>query len=165
MTPAQIVFGAALVVILLGLAIVYARKQLRVLKQTAGSAAAQSSEGVYLRRQAWRRLVSCALMAVLAVLLAGAMLYLEGPAQQLADQGPDVAEEPAHRLFVNLYSYYWIGFLLLLLALVVLAGVDFWAVRRFGLRELKRLHEERRAMIARQSALLRQRREGGGDGP
>jgi hypothetical protein len=157
-TPEQIFFGGALVVLLIGLAVFYARKQLTVLRQTAGSVAAHSTEGVYLRRQAWRRLVSSGLMLLLAVLLTGAMLYLEGPAQQLADQGPEVAELPAHRPFIRLWGYYWIVFLLVLLALVVLAGIDFWAIRRFGLGELKRLQEDRRAMIARQTALLRQRR-------
>jgi hypothetical protein len=143
----------------LGLAVYYARQQLDVLKKTAGSAEAHSSEGIYLRRQAWRRLVCSALMVLLAVLLAGALLYLEAPAQRLAEQGPEATETPEQRAFVNFYSYYWIVFLLLLLALVVLAGIDFWAVRRFGLRELKRIQDDRRAMIARQTALLRQRRE------
>ena len=159
MTPTQIVFGSSLVAILLGLAVYYARKQLQVLKQTAGSAEAHSSEGVYLRRQAWRRLVCSALMVLLAVLLAGALLFLEEPAQRLAELGAEAAEAPEHRAFVNFLTYYWIVFLLLLLALVVLAGIDFWAVRRFGLRELKRIQDDRRAMIARQSALLRQKRE------
>ena len=159
MTVPQIVFGSSLVVILLGVPAYYIRKQLQTLRKTAGSAEAHSSEGVYLRRQAWRRLVCSGLMVLLAVLLAGALLYLEGPAQQLADQGADVAEAPENRAFVNFYSYYWIVFLLVLLALVVLAGIDFWAVRRFGLRELKRIQDDRRAMIARQSALLRQKRE------
>ena len=72
-------------------------------------------------------------MVVLALLLA--LLYLEGPAQRLADRGAEAAEAPEQRAFVNFYSYYWIVFLLILLALVVLAGVDFWAVRRFGLRD------------------------------
>lgn len=159
MTPTQIVFGGSLVVTLLGLAAYYARKQIRVLRTTAGSVQAHNSEGVYLRRQAWRRLVCSGLMVLLAVLLTGALLYLEGPAQRLADRGPEAAEAPEQRAFVNFYSYYWIVFLLTLLVLVVLAGIDFWAVRRFGLRELKRLQDERRAMIARQSALLRQQRE------
>jgi H+/gluconate symporter-like permease len=159
LTSTQIVFGSSLVAVLLGLAFYYARQQLQVLRKTAGSAEAHSSEGVYLRRQAWRRLACSALMVLLAVLLAGALIFLEEPAQRLAEQGAEAAEAPEHRAFVNFLAYYWIVFLLLLLALVVLAGIDFWAVRRFGLRELKRIQDDRRAMIARQSALLRQKRE------
>ena len=161
----QIVFGVALVAVLLGLAGFYGWRQVRLLRRLPADPAEAGEEEAWLREQAWRRLVCCALMVVLAVLLSGALLYLEGPAQALADrvdaEGPDVADTPEHRHFVNFYSYYWIAFLLVLLALVVVAGIDVWAVRRFGLRQLRRLQADRRAMIARQSALLRQRREGG----
>ena len=154
----QIVFGSCLVAVLLSLAGYYAWRQLRQLRQTAGSGEAGSEEGIYLRRQAWRRLVCSGLMVVLALLLVGALLFLEAPAQALADRGADAAEQPGERAFVNLYSSYWLAFLLVLMALVVLAGVDFWAIRRYGLRQLRRLHADRRAMIARQWALLRQQR-------
>jgi hypothetical protein len=158
----QILFGVVLVIVLLGLAGFYAWRQVLVLRRVR-AAEAGGEEGIYLRRQAWRRLASSALMVLLAALLVGAFLFLEGPAQQLADrvdaEGPQAAEGPEQKSFVNFYSSYWIAFLLLLLVLVILAGFDLWAVRRFGLRELRRLQEDRRAMIARQSALLRQRRE------
>ena len=154
----QIVFGSCLVAVLLSLAGYYAWRQLRQLRQTAGSGEAGSEEGIYLRRQAWRRLVCSGLMVVLALLLVGALLFLEAPAQALADRGPDAAEQSGERAFVNFYSSYWLAFLLVLMALVVLAGVDFWAIRRYGLRQLRRLHADRRAMIARQWALLRQQR-------
>jgi uncharacterized iron-regulated membrane protein len=157
----QILFGIALVVVLLGVAGFYGWRQVRLLRDLPPEGLGE--EELHLRRRAWRRLISCVLMVVLAVLLAGALLYLEEPAQRLADQvdalGPQAAEMPEHRAFVNFYSYYWIAFLLVLLVLVVLAGFDLWAVRRFGLRQLRRLQEDRRAMIARQSALLRERRD------
>ncbi len=159
----QIVFGVALVVALVGLAGFYAGRQVLLLRRVPADPQAWGEEGVYLRRQAWRRLVCCGVMVLLAILLLGALLFLEAPAQQLADrvdeEGPEAAEGPEQKDFVNLYTYYWIGFLLLLLLLVVLAGFDLWAVRRFGLRQLRRLQDDRRAMIARQSALLRQRRQ------
>jgi len=157
----QIVFGVFLVIVLLGLAGFYAWRQILVLRRV-GAGEAWGEEGIYLRRQAWRRLVGSALMVLLAVLLAGALLFLEGPVQQLADRvdiDPQAAEEPEQKALGNFYGYYWIAFLLLLLGLVVLAGFDLWAVRRFGLREMRRIQNDRRAMIARQSALLRQRRE------
>jgi len=159
----QIVFGVVLVIVLLGLAGFYGWRQLLVLRRVPPDPEAWGEEGVYLRRQARRRLVSCVLMVLLANMLAGALLFLEAPTQQLADrvdaEGPQAVEGAAEREFVNFYSYYWITFLLLLLALVVLAGIDLWAVRRFGMRQLRRLQDDRRAMIARQTALLRQRRE------
>jgi len=158
----QLLFGVVLVIVLLGLAGFYAWQQVHVLRRVrAGESGGE--EGIYLRRQAWRRLVGSALMVLLAVLLAGALLFLEVPAQQLADRvdaaSPQAVEGAEQKAFGNFYGYYWLVFLLLLLGLVLLAGVDLWAVRRFGRRELRRLQDDRRAMIARQSALLRQRRE------
>jgi hypothetical protein len=155
----QIVFGVVLVLLLLGLASFSAWRAVPVLRR-AGEV--QGEEGVFQRRQAWRRLASSVLMLLLAVLLVGALLFLEGPAQQLADrvdaEGPQAAEGPEQKAFGNFYGYYWLVFLLLLLGLVLLAGFDLWAVRRFGRRALRRIQDDRRAMIARQSALLRQRR-------
>jgi len=159
----QIVFGVVLVVALLGLAGFYAWRQVLLLRRVPADPEAWGEEGVYLRRLAWRRLVCSGVMVLLAVLLVGAMLFLEVPAQRLADrvdeEGPEAAEGPEQKDFIRLYGYYWIGFLLLLLFLVVLAGIDLWAVRRFGLRQLRRLQDDRRAMIARQTALMRERRE------
>ncbi len=159
-------FGVALVVGLLGLAAFTAWRQLRVLREGPSGPAVQGEETVHLRRRAWRRLVCGGLMLVLAVLLAGDLLYLEGPAQQLVNrvdaEGGEVVDEPEEKRFSNFYGYYVIAFLLVLLALVLVAGFDLWSVRRFGMRQLRRLQADRRAMIARQSALLRQQRGQGG---
>jgi hypothetical protein len=149
-TWTQIVFGVALVVALLGLAAFTARRQLRVLREGPADPAAGGEEAAHLRRQAWRRLVCGGLMLVLAVLLAGDLLYLEEPAQQLVNrvdaEGREVVDEPEEKQFTNFYVYYVIAFLLVLLALVVVAGYDLWSVRRFGMRQLRRLQADRRAV-------------------
>jgi MFS family permease len=129
-------------------------------------ARAEGEEKKHLRGQAWRRLACGILMALLGVMLAGALLFLEAPAEELgeklANQGP--VTEPEDRGFARFYGWYWVTFLLLMLALVVLAGVDLWAVWRNGLRQLKQLQQERRDMIAHEATHLRQRRLGESNG-
>jgi hypothetical protein len=120
----------------------------------------------YFHRQAWRRLASAGLMTLLAGLLAGS-LFFENYAQQLADdrQAEQAKQEPAplapdERNFIRFYYAYWIVTLLTLLALVTTALFDFWAIRRYGQRHFRQLQADRRAMIERQAAQLRQQRNG-----
>ena len=56
------------------------------------------------------------------------------------------------------YVRYVGGVLILLMVLMFVAAWDVWAIRRYGARHYRRIQDDRRAMIARQSALLRQRR-------
>jgi uncharacterized BrkB/YihY/UPF0761 family membrane protein len=163
MTLSQAISGGLLIVVLLLAAawtLVRQRAALADLARTEGD------EHQYLRRQAWRRLACGLLLAVLGVMLAGAMLFLEAPAEalgeKLANNGP--VTEPEDRGFARLYGWYWVTFLVLMLALVVLAGFDMWSVWRHGLQQWKQLQQERRDMIARETAQLRQRRLGESNG-
>jgi hypothetical protein len=163
----QITFGVVLVVALVALAAFYAVRQVRTLRRlrTADPSAAETG---YRRTQARRRLASSALLLVLAGLLAGALGFLEGPAQRLADrraaQRQETGEEPRataeEQTFFRLYSAYWVVFLLVLLAVVVLAFLDLLSTRRFGREEHRKLREDRRSMIEHHAARLRQERNG-----
>jgi hypothetical protein len=104
-------------------------------------------------------------MLLLAGLLAGALIYLEATAQRLADQreaapeGAPYVWTPAERVFLRFWGGYWIGVLLVLLALMVLTGYDLWSLRRRALHEYRRLQADRRDMIERQMVRLRQERD------
>jgi hypothetical protein len=162
----QIVFGAVLVAVLLFLALFYGWRQVMALRRQRTDEDLSSEDAVYHRRRAWRRLVNSALMLILAGLLAGVLIGLENRAQQLAEERdalPKDQEIPLtteQRQFVNLYSALWIVFLLVLLAVVVLAAVDAWSTRSYALRQFRKLHADRRAMIERQVIRLRQERNG-----
>jgi hypothetical protein len=71
-----------------------------------------------------------------------------------------VPPTPEQEQFVRLYSLYWIVFLLVLLAVVLLAGVDFFAIRSYGQRQLRRIRADRRAMLEGELARLRSQRNG-----
>jgi hypothetical protein len=160
----QIVSGALLIVALLSVSVYYGFRQVRELRGLRRGPGLPAEEALYQRRRAWRRLAGCGLMLLLAGLLAGALVYLEAPAQRLADQGVPSADAftPRERDFVRLYGGYWIAFLLLLMAVVFLAAFDLWSTRRWGLRQHRKLQADRRAMIERQVTRLRQERNGHG---
>ncbi len=145
--------GALLVAVLTVLAGFYAWRQVSMLRRLRGSHDLSDDEAQWRRGQAWRRLFGSALMLALAGLLAWAVLVVGEHAQSLTDT-PD-----AHH-FVQLYTIVWIIFLLLLLALVVLAAVDVWFTRRFSLRQHRKILADRRAMLEREVARLRERRNG-----
>jgi hypothetical protein len=142
----QTVSGALLVAALLALSAFYAWRQVRLLRRLPAAGLAPD-EARWRRRQAWRRLVGCGLMLALAALLSVALLFLEAQAQELADQGRQAEATPEHRHFLYVYGAVWIAILLLLLAVVALAGLDLWSTRRFIVQQYRRLQDERRAAI------------------
>jgi len=163
----QILTGLFLVLVLLALAIGFAWRQLRILRELRQDPYLTEEEIRYERGLARRRLVSCALLFLLALLLLGALAFLEEPAQRLADevrvqrdQGIERQLTPEENLFLRMYSWYWIGFLLILFAVVVLAAFDLWAVRRYGRQEHRRIQADRRAMIEDELGRMRQERNG-----
>jgi hypothetical protein len=139
--PAELVFGAALVAVLLGVGGFYGWRQVRRLRGPDKGAVAFPGEERYFRTQAWRRLVCSGLMVLLAGLLVGSY-FLEDPA--------DV--EAAY-----LFALYWIGVFLVFLAILALAVADWWATRNFTLRQLQQLEDRHQDLIAR-AARLRGRR-------
>jgi uncharacterized membrane protein YjgN (DUF898 family) len=155
------VCGTLLVAVLTVLASFYALRQASMLRRLRGPHGLSDEEARWRRGQTWRRLLGSALMLALAGLLAWAVLVVGERAQSLADQGP-VADTPEAHYFVRLYTAVWIVFLILLLALVILAAVDIWFTRRFSLRQHRKILAERRAMLEREVARLRQGRNGHG---
>lgn len=162
----ELVFGVLLLALLVGLTGFFTWRQVRTLRRLRDAAEMPPEERGYLRGQVWRRLFGSLLMAILAGLFAGA-LFLEGPAQELAEQraaAADTGEEAVwsgeQRDFARFLGGYWIVLLLFLLALLITAAADLLATRRFALRQMHRLQADRRAMIARQAARLRRERNG-----
>jgi hypothetical protein len=165
----QIVFGASLVAVLLGVAGFYSWRQLRLLRRLNLRREQEflaTEEDEFLRRQAWRRLINSGLMLVLAALLTGLLIWFEGPAQELAvtrdafPEGQVPPLNPEQRSFAQVYTGLWIALLLVLLAVVLVAAVDVWSTRRYAVRQYRKLQADRRAMIERQVARLRQERNG-----
>lgn len=165
----EIIFGAVLVLVLFLLAVLYGVRQIAFLRRPGESEAMPLEERTYLLGRARRRLVMSVLLLLLGIMLAGALVSLEVPAGQLANereaqkqQGDETPLNPEQRLLARWFAGYWIVFLLVLMAVVFLAAFDVWATRRYGLRQHRKLMADRRAMIEREVARLRQERNGHG---
>lgn len=163
----QIIFGVALVLVLLSVAILYIVRQIVALRRLSATEEMSLEERAYLHGRARRRLVTSLLLFLLGLMLAGALVYLEAPAQRLAEeqtvkerQGDTTPLAPEKREFAQFYAWFWILFLLILMAVVFLAALDYWATRRYGIHQHRKIIDDRRAMIEREVSRLRQERNG-----
>jgi hypothetical protein len=159
-----------LVLLTVGLAVLFARQQMRTLRGLKTKADEPAEDRAYLRRQAWRRLCGCALLVAIAVMLS--VWYVNGldaaldafgeqrDRQVAAGENQFTPEQEAARRF---YVYYVSGMLLLLLGLLVLTGFDILAIRRYAARHSRQIRDDRRAMLERELAALRRERRQRGD--
>ena len=163
----EIIFCIALIVVLLFVAILYATRQILALRQMRQAEEMALEDRSYLLSRARRRLITSVLMFVLGIMLTGYLIYLGEPAGRLAQQreaqeqqGDNTPLDPEQRLFARDLAMFWIVFLLILLTVVFLAARDFWATRRYGLVQHRKIVADRRAMIEREVSRLRQERNG-----
>jgi hypothetical protein len=163
-SPTQILSTALLALVLPALAAYYAWRQVQTLRGLRHDDTMPPEDRRYLRNQAWRRLACSALMVILAAMLAGSF-FIEFRAQDLVNIGdaaharnerPDL--DPEQRSFFRFYTLYWVTALLVLLGMMGTALYEMVAIRRFGQRHFRKLQADRRAMIERQAARLRQDR-------
>jgi hypothetical protein len=157
----QIVFGSVLVAVLLLLSGTYGRRQLVALRRLRDETL-PAEEARHERAKAIRRLVSCALLLVLGLLLAGVLLWPEPAMQSIIDEYKGVAAPeytPEQKQMIRVWGGTWIAILVLLLIVVALAAADLWSTRGHALRQFRKLQADRRAMIQRQSGRLREERE------
>ena len=73
-----------------------------------------------------------------------------GPQAHRSPPGPPETATPDNPPFVLFYIGVWIGFLLLLMGLILLAAVDIWSTRRFSVRQQRKILDARRAMLERE---------------
>jgi hypothetical protein len=167
----EIVIGWLLILALLALSGYYGRQQVQSLRHYRhdGPGGGLPDEEIrYERRKAYRRLVSCILTLVLAVLLATLLTVYEWPAHQLAEQRAGFDRETAPPLaaadtpLLRAWAWTWIAFLVVLMLVVFLAAFDLYSTRRYALRQYRKIQADRRAMIERQANRMRRDRNGHG---
>ncbi len=157
---------AVLVAALVGVSWYYCRKAWRTLQATGPTCEMIPEERRFLRRQAWRRLVNGGFMVALALMLAGSyVLGLQSRAEAIglereakAVNGVKPPLTPEQQQFGRLFSGYVIVLLLLLALIIFLAGIDLFATRRYAITQLRRIQDDRRAMMERQMERWRQER-------
>jgi hypothetical protein len=162
----QIVYGVLIVVVTAGLGGYYAWRQWQTLRRLRADTALDDDERAFQRNQAWRRLAGAALLLLIAGVFVSVLCF-EGPAARLVKAGEENAaldekrplNEP-EKDFVRLYGGSVIVLLLLLLGLIGIAGYEIFAIRRYSVQQMRRIQDERRAMIASETARLRRERNG-----
>ncbi len=163
----QIIFGAVLVLVLLFVAVLYIVRQVLALRRLRATEEMALEERAYLYGRARRRLVTSLLLFLLGGMLLVDLVFLEVPAHQLADQREKMGQQgdstplnDEQRSFARVYGWFFVLFLLVLMIVVFLAALDFWATRQYGLRQHRKIIDDRRAMIEREVSRLRQERNG-----
>jgi hypothetical protein len=163
-TPAELIFFVVLIVLLLLLAGYFGWKQLQTLRGLRRPSSETAEDRRFLHRQAIRRLVCCALMLLLAGLLIG-NLFLDSSYREMMDErkrdlerGVEASQE--HKDFARFFTAYWAATLFVLFTLITLAGFDFWAIARFGLRQRRQLQADHRAILHEELARFRRQRNG-----
>jgi hypothetical protein len=155
----QFICGVLLALSLFGLALVFARRQLVALRAVPTLPVEERRSA---RWQATRRLVGCILLLVLASLLGVAVLFLEVPAHNLAEERAadvDHVLTPDQRSFVTLYTSTWLTILTLLVLVVLLTAWEVYVIRRQGVQAKRRLLAEHKALLDAEAAARRQRHQ------
>jgi hypothetical protein len=166
--PAELTFSLVLIVLLGFLAGYFGWKQVQTLRGLRRHPDEPAADRHYLRRQAIRRLVCCGLMLVLAGLLLGNLFLDRGyreVTRALENRPPEGANEVSqeHKDFARFFTAYWAATLFVLFTLIALAGFDFWAIARFGMRHRRQLQAAHRALLHEEVARIRRQRNGDGE--
>jgi len=163
----EFILATVIVTVLIGLAVFFGWQQWQAMRRLRQAENLHPEDRRYQRMHAGRVFVCCVLMVMVAGMVGGwYVLGLEGSARELGQQAAVQPEDSDHPLDANqqrsltFFTFYWILAILLLLAMVYVAFMDLWAVRRFGLRQIRQLQADRRAMLERQIALMRTERNG-----
>jgi hypothetical protein len=160
MALAEFISGAVLVVVLLGLAGYFIWRQKKTLA-TLHRSDLGPEDRLYVHKQVRRRLTCSVLMIVFAGMLIG-WFFLEPEVRQGAPEHQAAAQDArADRAnMLRLVTVYWIVALLIVFAILFLAGHDLLATARFGLRLQRQLEAEQRAVLESDASRLRQERNG-----
>jgi hypothetical protein len=157
-------WAVGLVVASVGVALAFGWRQWRYLRRTA-AADGHSEERVVLRRSARRRLAVSVMIGLCGVFIA--MTYLTGLDRAVVQIGAEREQVPAAERRplaegelrdVRQYGYWWAAIMVLLVAALAVMAVDVWDVRRHWRNSLRRISDDRRAMMERQLARLRAER-------
>jgi hypothetical protein len=167
--PAEFAFGVVLVVLLVGLAGYFAWRQRSTLRELREHPEMPEEDRLFLRNQVIRRLLCSFLMLVLAGMLVG--WYFMAPTfSELFQEGRErwaAAEEQVfterQEDFRRQMVAYWCVALLVLFAIIAVAGADAWAIGRYGLRHRRQLRDERQQTLLELQA-ARRRHQGNGQG-
>jgi hypothetical protein len=141
--PLGITIGILISCILIAIALYFAWRQRTTLAILRYHVSMPSDQRRYLLKQCYRRLFNSVLLLVLAGMMFGSLFLDFEPMRAEAPIDRDAASKHSLRIL----SAYFITMLLLLMVILTLAILDFWATARFSLQQQKQLLAEHQAML------------------
>ena len=160
MSTYELISVIVIVVLLLGIVGYFSWQEIRNLRRLRADGG-PDDERRRIRYRAWRRLVCCGLLLVLAGLFIG-NYFVDTSREQIMEPG-DEGGGPMNeqqQAFLHFYSFYWIALLLVLFAVIAIVGYDLWSLRRWSLREQRRLQQDHREMLEHEVSLYLRQRNG-----
>jgi hypothetical protein len=130
--PLATTIGLLIAAVLIALALYFGWRQTLTWRAVRADARMPAEQRRFLLKQFQRRLLGSILLLALAGLMIGA-LFLDFEPQ---------GDQEAAKKTVRFLGAYVIAMLLVVLVMLVLAIVDFWATARFSFQQQKRLFQE-----------------------
>jgi ABC-type Fe3+ transport system permease subunit len=156
-----------IVVVLVCLSLYFGRQQQQSLRWLRGQTDLSLEDRSYHRRQAWLRLINCGLMLLLAFLVGVYYLVYNVPVTALAELQQARAQRnevvpltPEELQLRRVFAAVCLAMLVILMTIVFLVAADIWAIRRYGRRHLRKINDDRRAMIDGELSRMRSERNG-----
>jgi len=144
--PVGITLGILIAAVLLLIAGYFIVRQRHTLQTVRADTQMPSEQRRYLYKQSWRRLFGAVMLIILGAMMFGSV-FLDYDPPGAAQQGELAADKEAAKQTVRFLSFYLMTMLLILLVILALAVLDFWAVARFGRYQQKQLIQEHHAML------------------
>jgi len=119
------------------------RQTLRTLRTDTGMPTEQRR---YLHKQSWRRVFGAVMLILLGAMLFGSVFLNYDPNPGVLPDDPAFDKE-ASRQAARLIGVYLMTMLLIVMAILALAVLDFWAIARFSVYQQKQLSLEHHALL------------------
>jgi hypothetical protein len=164
----EVVIGCLFIVLLLALSGWFGWQQIQNLRGLRSRGQMSPEDFSHFRRQAYRRLIGCALTALLAFMFIGYIFGIGNRLDRLSDRADEARAQGVQpqQLQENEkadVSFAWNYVMIMIVVVFAWLGVacmDIMAIRRYGMRHRRRIREDRVAMLQRQiPQWLRERRE------
>ena len=158
MDPLGMVIGVLIAAVLVVVAVYFAWRQQTTLHEMGFNTGLTQDHRHYLLRQCQRRIFGSFLLVLLAAMMIGSLFLDFDPQQIAANAGPPLERDAVVKQSVQFLSFYFISMLLVLMAILIVAVIDFWATARFSFRQQKQLLQEHQEMLQAELMEHRNRR-------
>jgi uncharacterized membrane protein YedE/YeeE len=140
--PLGTTLGILIAVVLVLVAGYFIHRQRLTLQSLRADTNMPTEQRRYLYKQSWRRMFGAVLLILLGAMMLGSVFLDYEP-----QPGEGGVDKEAAKQAVRFLSFYLMTMLLVLMVILSLAVLDFWAIARFSVYQQKQLIQEHHAML------------------